>query len=72
MGAGKSLRIEFNPETRSAVIQDPFGNILPSLNAFRFAWYAFYPDTLIYRGYVIAKCCEMFFVEMNEQSASNA
>jgi len=23
-------------------------------------------------GYVIAKCCEMFFVEMNEQSASNA
>ena len=24
------------------------------------------------RGYVIAKCCEMFFVEMNEQSASNA
>ena len=25
-----------------------------------------------YYGYVIAKCCEMFFVEMNEQSASNA
>ena len=25
-----------------------------------------------YLGYVIAKCCEMFFVEMNEQSASNA
>jgi len=23
-------------------------------------------------GYVIAKCCEMFFLEMNEQSASNA
>ena len=23
-------------------------------------------------GYVIAQCCEMFFVEMNEQSASNA
>jgi len=23
-------------------------------------------------GYVIVKCCEMFFVEMNEQSASNA
>ncbi|HJL86138.1 MAG TPA: hypothetical protein QF623_03330, partial [SAR324 cluster bacterium] len=50
MGAGKSLRIEFTPETRSAVIQDPFGNILPSLNAFRFAWYAFHPDTLIYRA----------------------
>ncbi len=25
-----------------------------------------------YYGFVIAKCCEMFFVEMNEQSASNA
>ena len=23
-------------------------------------------------SYVIAKCCEMFFVEMNEQSANNA
>jgi hypothetical protein len=29
-------------------------------------------NLLKHYGYVIAKCCEMFFVEMNEQSASNA
>ena len=47
--SGKTFIIEFNPETRSGVIRDSSGMILPSLNAFWFAWYAFHPQTVIYR-----------------------
>ena len=37
-----------------------------------FADINFFVGTKELNGYVIAQCCEMFFVEMNEQSASNA
>jgi len=40
--------VEFNLETRNGVIRDAKGNVLPSINAFWFAWYAFHPETQIF------------------------
>jgi hypothetical protein len=48
--AGQKFTLEFNLETRNGVIRDPQGKVLPSVNAFWFAWYAFHPETKIFLG----------------------
>ena len=45
---GKRIFLEFNLETRNGVISDANGNVLPSINFFRFAWYAFHPEIPIF------------------------
>ena len=45
---GKQIILEFNLETRNGVIRDAKGNVLPSINAFWFGWYAFHPETQIF------------------------
>ena len=47
---GKQIIVEFNLKTRNGVIRDAKGNVLPSINAFWFAWYAFHPETQIFRN----------------------
>lgn len=46
---GKEIRILHNSEAKSAEILDTEGNVLPAVTNFWFAWYAFHPDTEIYR-----------------------
>ena len=48
--AGEQLTVEFDAENRDGQIKDSSGKILPSVNTFWFAWYAFHPDTLIYKS----------------------
>ncbi len=48
--AGKSLHIKFDLANRDGNITDSRGNIIPSINSFWFAWYAFHPDTKVYKG----------------------
>ena len=47
--AGEHLTVEFDSENRDGQIKDSSGKILTSVNTFWFAWYAFHPDTLIYK-----------------------
>ena len=46
---GQSLRIHFDRATQSARAEDPSGKPLPATVLFWFAWYAFHPDTTVYR-----------------------
>ncbi len=46
---GLNLFIEFDEESQSAEIKDEKGNIIPTIMNFWFAWYAFYPDTEVFR-----------------------
>lgn len=46
---GKAVRIHFNPRAQSAYVTDAEGKPLPSVMAFWFAWYAFHPDTEVFR-----------------------
>ncbi len=48
--AGKPVRVYFNPDRRSAYITDQNGGLLPGVSAYWFAWYAFYPNTEIFRA----------------------
>ncbi|MBI3606921.1 MAG: DUF3179 domain-containing protein [Nitrospirae bacterium] len=41
--------VHFDPKTRTARATDPNGRPIPSVAASWFAWYAFHPDTAIYR-----------------------
>jgi hypothetical protein len=47
--AGQSLRIRFDPAVGRATAHDAQGAQLPAVVGFWFAWYAFHPDTAIYR-----------------------
>ena len=47
---GKSLSVEFDDKTRAAVVLDDKGKEYPSVVAFWFAWYAFHPETLVYKA----------------------
>lgn len=42
------LRVEFDAANRSGRIFDKDGNEIPTIIAFWFAWYAFFPDTEVY------------------------
>ena len=48
--AGQKFTLEFNHESRKGIIRDPQKKVLPSLNAFWFAWYTFHPETEIFSG----------------------
>ena len=47
--SGVQLTLEFDVENRDGVIKNGSGKILPSLNTFWFAWYAFHPDSEIFK-----------------------
>lgn len=46
--AGKQLRIDFEPESGTAVFTDESGKTIPSLRMYWFAWYAFHPGTELF------------------------
>jgi hypothetical protein len=46
--ARQKITLEFNLESRNGIIRDPQGKVLPSVNAFWFAWYTFHPGTKIF------------------------
>jgi hypothetical protein len=43
------LQLSFDAVNRDGIIKDSKGNILPSINTFWFSWYAFHPDTEIFK-----------------------
>jgi hypothetical protein len=47
--AGKTLHIRFDINNRDGKITDPHGNTIPSINSFWFAWYAFHPNSKVYK-----------------------
>ena len=46
---GKEIEIRFDAATRSGRIFDSSGQELTSVNSFWFAWYAFHPETTVYK-----------------------
>lgn len=48
--AGQPVVVKYDPEHHTAVAVDARGNMLPGVIAFWFAWYAFHPDTEVYRA----------------------
>lgn len=46
---GRELEIRYDAESKSAEIFDAEGNVLPAITNFWFAWFAFNPETEIYR-----------------------
>ncbi len=48
--AGNTLKIEFDPRSRSGRAVNLLGEEIPTTIAFWFAWVAFYPDSEIYEG----------------------
>lgn len=45
---GQDLVVLFDAATRSGEIRDSSGKLLPSINSFWFAWYAFHPETEVF------------------------
>ncbi|OGW84187.1 MAG: hypothetical protein A2Z83_03405 [Omnitrophica bacterium GWA2_52_8] len=43
--AGQKIRIEYDSKSRSAVVRNEQGEVMPSVQAYWFAWAAFYPET---------------------------
>jgi len=48
--AGQAITIRFDQDHRNARAFDAEGRELPGVNAFWFAWYAFHPDTEVFRA----------------------
>jgi len=48
---GESVKVTFDMENRVARIYDSSGNELPHYTTFWFAWYAFHPDTKVYKAH---------------------
>ena len=48
--AGQRLRIRFDRASQSARALDSAGHQLPAVTGYWFAWYAFHPDTEVYRA----------------------
>ncbi|MGV7220572.1 MAG: DUF3179 domain-containing protein [Nitrospinales bacterium] len=47
---GKSFKIEFDKNSRTAIVFDKSGSEYPSVVAFWFAWYTFHPETQTYKA----------------------
>ncbi|HKL62017.1 MAG TPA: hypothetical protein VJ883_01525 [Woeseiaceae bacterium] len=47
---GRAVTIVWDGEHDSARAEGPDGAAIPTTTGFWFAWYAFYPDTLVFRG----------------------
>jgi hypothetical protein len=45
---GKAITVKYDRLHRTAVVVNSDGELLPSITAFWFAWYAFHPDTDVY------------------------
>lgn len=45
----KSLTVRYNQSGKSAVAYDQVGKVVPSVTLYWFAWYAFHPNTLVYK-----------------------
>jgi len=48
--AGQRITIHYNVESEAVKITDSQGRTLPTTQAFWFAWYAFHPDTEVYKA----------------------
>lgn len=48
--AGQRLTVVWRASASSALVLDKAGNELPTVLAYWFAWYAFHPDTEIFRA----------------------
>ncbi len=46
----QELFVEFDVENRDGTIKNSAGKVMPSVNSFWFAWYAFHPDAEIYKA----------------------
>ena len=46
---GRELHIRYDAESRSAIIRDRSGTELPAVTMYWFAWYAFHPETEVFR-----------------------
>lgn len=47
---GKALKIDYDAANQSARIFDKNGNELPSITGYWFAWYAFHPETFVFKA----------------------
>jgi hypothetical protein len=47
---GKLFKIEFDKNSRTAIVFDESGREYPSVVAFWFAWYTFHPETQIFKA----------------------
>lgn len=45
---GLQVEIRYDTSSNSAVIYDSFGNVLPTITSYWFAWMAFHPDSNVY------------------------
>ena len=45
----KSVTVKYDQSRKSAIAYNTFGEVVPSVTLYWFAWYAFHPNTLIYR-----------------------
>jgi hypothetical protein len=48
--AGRKIVVQYDRDSRSATAAMVNGDRLPAVTAFWFAWYAFHPDTAVYRA----------------------
>lgn len=48
--AGQYVTIEWSKNEQYAQILDEYGNVVPSVLGYWFAWYAFYPETKIFQA----------------------
>ncbi|MCP4995097.1 MAG: DUF3179 domain-containing protein [Gammaproteobacteria bacterium] len=48
--AGEIIRVIYDPKGQSARLVDDAGKTLPAIQSFWFAWYAFHPDTAVFRA----------------------
>lgn len=47
---GRAVVVHFDAESGNARVEDDQGRPIPAVVGFWFAWYAFYPDTLVYKA----------------------
>lgn len=47
---GKNILVRYDRRYRTAVATDENGDLLPTITAYWFAWYAFHPNTEVYRA----------------------
>ncbi len=45
---GEAIFIQYDPRNRSALVRDGHGKLIPSVQAYWFAWVAFHPDTKLF------------------------
>ena len=46
----QTFQVHYNDKSKTAFITDEKGKPVPSVTGFWFGWYAFYPDTEVYKS----------------------